>query len=278
MILVTGATGTVGRETVSRLPALGHAPKALTRDPAAAFPDGTDVVHGDASRPSTYAAALDGVEALLVSPRAVGAGLPELLGEARTRGVERVVLLSAITVEYGGGFRRFAEGFRAAENAVAASGLAHTFLRLAQFAGNTRVWAPQIREHSAVRCSYGDAATSPIHERDIAAVAALTLTDPAHAGRSHALTGPKSLTQREHVAAIAAALGREVPWIEVPPEEAGAAMVARGVPAEIPQRMYGYLAECLREPGPTTDTLAELLGRPPLTYGDWAEENAEAFR
>ncbi|GIG69754.1 SDR family oxidoreductase [Phytomonospora endophytica] len=278
MILITGATGAVGRETVARLRHLGHKPAALTRDAGAAFPDGTTVVHGDASKPATYAAALDGAEAILISPRAVGEGLPELLVEARRRGVRRAVLLSAITVEYGGGYERFATAFKLAETAVAASGLDHTFLRCAQFDGNAMVWAGQIRTARAVRCALGDAATSPLHERDIAAVAAAALTDPAHAGRSYAITGPQSLTQREQVAAIAAALGEDVPWTEVTPEEAGAAMTARGVPAEVPQRMYGYLAACLERPGPTTEVLAGLLDRPPLTFAEWAEERAGAFR
>jgi len=278
MILVTGATGAVGRETIARLIHLGHEPAALTRNADAVFPAGTTVVRGDASQPHTYADALDGVEAILISPRAVNQGLGDLLKEAKTRGVQRAVLLSAITVEYGGGYARFAAAFKAAEEAVADSGLDHTFLRCAQFDGNAMVWARQIQNRGEVRCALGDARTSPLHERDIAAVAAAALSDPAHVGRSYALTGPESISQREQVAVIAKALGRDVPWTEVTPEEAAAAMTAHGVPAEIPQRMYGYLAACVEQPGPTTGVLAGLLDREPLTFADWAADHVSAFR
>lgn len=278
MILVTGATGAVGRETITRLIQLGHEPAALTRNTDAVFPAGTTVVHGDASDPRTYAEALDGVEAILISPRAVNQGLGELLREAKTRGVRRAVLISAITVEYGGGYARFAAAFKAAEEAVADSGLDHTFLRCAQFDGNAMIWARQIQHRGEVRCALGEARTSPLHERDIAAVAAMALTDPAHAGRSYALTGPESVSQREQVAAIGEALGRDIPWTEVTTEQATEAMTAHGVPAEIPQRMYGYLAACVERPGPTTGVLAGLLGREPSTFADWAAEHVSAFR
>ncbi|MDQ0774396.1 uncharacterized protein YbjT (DUF2867 family) [Streptomyces aurantiacus] len=105
MIMVTGATGTVGREVVKLLLAQGVEVAAVTRDRAAAFPDGVRAVVGDASRPSrppSLAPALDGVEAVLLSPRAVGDASAELLALAAERGVRRVVVLSAVTVEYGG--------------------------------------------------------------------------------------------------------------------------------------------------------------------------------
>src|SRR5262245_37606585 len=187
MILITGATGPVGREAIRLLRAEHQPVAAVTRDPdAAQLPEQVTVVRGDPSRPATLAGGLPDLEAILVSPRAAGAGLTELLRLATERGAKRVVVLSAITVEYGGGYRRFADAFRAAEEAAEASGLQWTFLRSAQYATNSLVWAPQLRAGDVVRGAYGDAAVSPIHERDIAAVAVRALTDPGqaqHAGR-----------------------------------------------------------------------------------------------
>src|SRR5829696_1444424 len=108
MILVTGATGNIGREVVNLLLEDGQKVRAVTRDPAtAALPDGAEVVGGDPSQPTTLTAALPGVEAVLVSPRALGdatagAATAELLVLAAAQGMQRVVALSAATVEYPG--------------------------------------------------------------------------------------------------------------------------------------------------------------------------------
>src|SRR5215218_5780455 len=179
LILVTGATGNVGREVVNLLLDDGQEVAAVTRNPAAAaLPGGAHVVGGDPSRPRTLTSALRGVEAVLISPRALGdatagAATAELLTLAAEQGVERVVALSAVTVQYATGYRRFAAAFRAVEDAVKASGLQWTFLRSADYAANALAWVPQIRTASGVvRGAYGDAATSTIHEQYEQALAA----------------------------------------------------------------------------------------------------------
>jgi uncharacterized protein YbjT (DUF2867 family) len=277
MILVTGATGPVGREAIDLLLAEGRQVAAVTRSPAEArLPEQARLVQGDPSQPHTLTGVPD-VEAVLISPRATGAGLPDLLRLAAEHGAKQVVVLSAITVEYGGGYRRFADAFRAAEDAAKASGLGWTFLRSAQYATNSLVWAPQLRGGDVVRGAYGDAAVSPIHERDIAAVGVRALLDPSHSGRSYALTGPQSLSQRDQVRVIGEAVGRDLLWEELPPEQVRAAMLAQGMPEEVPDRMLGYLAQCLAQPGPSTHTVEDVLGRPALTFADWAAENTKAF-
>jgi len=183
-----------------------------------------------------------------------------------------------VTVEYGGGYRRFAEEFKAVEDAAKASGLQWTFLRCAQFDTNALVWAPQIRASRIVRGAYGDAAVSPIHPRDIASVGARALVDPDYAGHAYALTGPQSLSQRDQVRLIGEAVGVDLSWQEITPEQVRQAMISQGVPEEIPDRMLGYLAECLRRPGPSTGVVQELLGRPALTFAEWATENTGAFQ
>ncbi|WUH97831.1 NAD(P)H-binding protein [Spirillospora sp. NBC_00431] len=278
MFLVTGATGHVGREVVNLLAKAGERVTAVTRSPASAdLPDGVRVVAGDPSSPATVASAFAGVEAILLAPRAVGAATADLLALATEHGVRRAVLLSAITVEYGGGYRRFAEAFEAAEEAVKASGLRWTFLRCADFAANTLAWAPQVRSAGLVRGAYGDAATAAVHEHDIADIAARALRDSTHDGRSYAITGPEPLTQREKARLIGAATGRDVPFVEIPPEQARRDMLAQGLPQDVPDRMLGYLATCRDQPGPATGTVEEILGRPALGFGRWATEHAAVF-
>jgi len=118
MILVTGATGNVGREVVKLLLAGGEEVAAVTRNPSAVLPGDPHVIGGDPSRPATLAPALSGVEAVFLSPRAVGNGTAELLARVAEQGARRVTVISAVTLEYGGGHRRFADAFKAVEDAV----------------------------------------------------------------------------------------------------------------------------------------------------------------
>jgi uncharacterized protein YbjT (DUF2867 family) len=277
MIVVTGATGTVGRRVVDLLLQAGQKVTAITRDPAsAALPDGVQVVHGDPSAPETLGSSLDGAEAVLLSPRAVGNATARLTALATD--LRRAVVLSAATVEFPVGHPRFHAHFRAVEDAVRASGLQWTFLRCSDFAANALTWAPQIRATGIVRGAYGAAATSPVHQRDIAEVAVRALLDAGHAGRSYVLTGPQSLTQADKVRIIGSAVGRELAFQEISPEQVRHAMLAQGLPEEIPDRLLGSLADYAVQAGPTTDTVERLLGRPALTFADWAAEHAAAFR
>jgi uncharacterized protein YbjT (DUF2867 family) len=129
-----------------------------------------------------------------------------------------------------------------------------------------------------VRGAYGDAATSPIHHRDIAAVAVQALVDPEHAGRFYVLTGPQSLNQRDKVRLIGEATRQDLTFAEATPEQVRQAMLAQGLPDEIPDRLLGSLADYAKAPGPSTDTVQQLLGRPALTFAEWAAENIAAFR
>jgi uncharacterized protein YbjT (DUF2867 family) len=278
-ILVTGATGTVGREVVNLLLADGQKVTVVTRNPATAeLPAGVHVVGGDPSLPTTLASALDGVGVIFLVPRAVGNSTAELLSLAAEHGVQRVVSLSAVTVEFPAGNQRFAEEFKAVEDAVKASGLQWTLLRCADFAANARAWAPQIRSNRVVRGAYGGAATSPIHERDIAAVAVRALLSTEYVGRTYVLTGPESLTQRDKVHLIGQAIGKDLSWEEISPEQVRQAMVSQGLPEDVPERLLGSLADYAKQPGPSPTNVQDLLGRSSLTFAKWAAEHADSFR
>lgn len=279
MITVIGATGTVGRQVVSLVREAGVEVTAVTRDPAAArLPGGIRVVEGDAAQPRIPHAAWSGAEAVLLSSRAIAGSAREILSAAVDHGVKRVVVVSAATLEYPAGEPRFMAGFQALESAAEESGVAWTALRCADFAANAMAWVPQLRAGDVVRGAYGAPATSPIHERDIADVAIRALTESGHDGQRYILTGPASLTQYDKVAILGEATGRDLSFAEVTPEQVRAAMTAQGLPEEIPSRLLGSLADYASEPGPTTDTVAQLLGRPALTFADWAADNAAAFR
>ncbi len=266
MILVTGATGNIGREVVNLLVSSGKQVVAVTRNPAiAALPDGAHVVESDPSHPQTLTKVLSGVEAVFLSPRALGdatagTATAELLKLAAAQGARRVVAVSAVTVEYDIGEKRFSDAFRCADYAV-----------------NALVWAPQIRQSGVVRSVYGDGASSVIHERDVAEVSARVLLDAAHAGRSYTLTGPQLLTQRARVHLIGEAIGREVSWVEVAPEQFRQAVLAQGLPEHVPDRLIGYWSDHVLQPGPS-DAVEQILGRPALAFTEWVAEHAAAFK
>src|SRR5262249_42907960 len=119
MVLITGATGNVGREIVNLLLAEGRHVVAVSRNPATAqLPSNAHVITGDPSRPQTLATALKGVEAVLLSPRSLAGAARELVTLAACNGVRHAVVLSSLTVQYGGGLQRFADEFRTIEDVV----------------------------------------------------------------------------------------------------------------------------------------------------------------
>ncbi|MER5949839.1 NAD(P)H-binding protein [Streptomyces sp. NPDC001904] len=277
MFVLVGATGTIGRQAMDLLLQSGAEVAAVTRDRLARLPDAARPVLGDPSRPGTLAGWPQQAEGILLSPRAVGSATDELLALGAARGARRVVVLSSATVEHPAGHERFRAEFRAVEDAVRRSGLEWTFLRCADFAANTLAWAPQIRTTGVVRGAHPRAATSPVHERDVAETAARALTEGGHSGRAYVLTGPDSLDQQDKVRLIAEAVGRKLEFEEVAPERVRHAMLAQGLPEDVPDRLLGSLADYAVQAGPTTDTVARILERPARSFAAWASENASAF-
>ncbi|WP_039801764.1 NAD(P)H-binding protein [Nocardia araoensis] len=278
MFVVIGATGIIGREVVSQLNRAGAQVTAVSRVAAnAALLKSVRVIEGDPSIAKIPEEVWRDAHAVLLSSRAVTESASDILTAARAHGVRRVVVVSAATVAYPAGEPRFIAGFTALEAAAEASGLAWTVLRCADFAANALAWVPQLRGGDVVRGAYGSAATSPIHECDIATMAVRALAEDGHAGRRYVLTGPTSLNQYEKVRILGEVTGRELSFVEIAPEQVRASMTAQGLPEEIPDRLLGSLADYVRRPGPTTDTVAELLGRPALSFTTWAAEHVSAF-
>jgi len=185
VILVTGATGKVGRHLVAGLLAEGAPVRALTRNPEAAdLPDGAEVARIDPGQPETIAAALAGTAAVFVNATAVGGLLTDLMAEAARAGTRTAVMLSSLTVR-DNGVQPYSIGahHKALEEVVMASGLDRTFLRCGGFAANTLAWAPMIRGEGVVRAPYLNAATAPIAEEGIAALTARRCTPRSGSGR-----------------------------------------------------------------------------------------------
>ncbi|MEU0247869.1 NAD(P)H-binding protein [Streptomyces sp. NPDC006235] len=271
-ILVTGATGTVGRQVVAELLDRGHDVRALTRDASkAAFPAGVEVVEGDLTAPDGLAPALEGVTGLQLitfggaafSPLETG---PRILELARSAGVRRV------TVLHGGGPTPLEDAVRADD------GVDWTVLMPVEFMANALEWADGIVASGEVREPFVERLSAMVHEGDIGAVAAVALTEEGHAGQEYVITGPDVLTVGDKVETIAAAVGREITLVELTEEQAIAQWRAAGLAEDVIGFLlmaYGDTPEVGRT---VSGTVEKVTGRPARTFAQWAAEHAGAFR
>jgi len=279
-ILVTGATGNVGRALVAQLRAAGRGVRALTRHPQSAnLPGDVEVVAGDLSAPGTLDACLDGIDDVFlvwVAPfNAAGAAVDRIASSAK-----RVVLLSS-PHRTDHPFFQQPNGLRAVhagvEQLIEASGLRWTVMRPGAFARNSsNWWGPQIANGDVVRWFYADAETAPIHERDIAASAARVLCEEGHDGRDYVLTGPESLTQRQQVEIIGDAIGRPLRFEELSPEAARNQLLALWPPAIADMLLRAYAA-AVNRPAFVTSTVGELTGKSAATFRQWAGDHVQDF-
>jgi uncharacterized protein YbjT (DUF2867 family) len=265
-ILVTGATGNVGRLVVGHLLTAGATEvRALTADPAkAALPAGVEVAKGYLGRLETMSAALEGVDRMYLAP--LPRTVREVVALARQAGVQQIVDLAG------------AEGslWHAVEEAVEESGIAWTHLDAGEFMTNSTIWAEQIRNTGMVRDAYPTAAGAPIALDDIAAVAATVLLEDGHAGKAYELTGPETLTRAELVRTIGQALGRDIPFVELTREHAVEQLSK--VIGEYAAWYLDRMAQLTDHPQRAVPTVEELTGRPGTTFAEWAVQHADSFR
>lgn len=276
-ILVTGATGTVGRHVVDRLVAAGRPVRALTRNPeTAGLPEGGDVVKGDLNRPGDLA--FDGVRSVflvagLFDPEHATDLAEAFVSRAVAAGVARIVSLTSSGVTTGRG--GYYEMLHAVEQVVEKTGVTWTHVRPGEFAVNKLdVWCESIRRESVVRNAYPDGVGVPIHEADIADVAAIALLEDGHAGRAYDLTGPEALTHRQQAEAIGAGLGRAIAFEGLTYGQARRAYIEAGFPAEIAEFVLGYQAEYAEEPPSVSPTFEQVTGRKGRTLAQWAADHA----
>lgn len=280
MILVTGATGHVGRHVVNQLLDEDVPVRTLTRDPdTARLPAGAEVVGGDLADPAGLAPHVSDVDTVfLVWPLHNTDAAPQLLDLLAQRN-SHVVYLSSEGVpsdpaDAGDpitGMHATLEGYIRGRN------LAWTFLRPTGFASNTLGWAGQIRTGDTVRWPFGSLARPLIHERDIAAVAVHALIDGHSEGQIHHLSGPALVTQAEQVRAIGEALGRPLRFTEQPLPEAREQLTAAFGDAGVADGVLAAWSTMVTDPEAITNSVEELTGVAPRTFRQWAFEHSASF-
>ncbi|CAG6393453.1 NAD(P)H-binding protein [Streptomyces cocklensis] len=281
MIVVTGATGNVGRQVVAALAGqageAGQEVIAVSRravEPAASGPPKAPrVAHrqADLAVPDSLRPAFEGADTLFLL--VAGDDPHAVLDAAKTVGVRRVVLLSS----QGAGTRPQAYAHHAGfEAVVRGSGMDWTVLRPGGFASNTFAWAETVRTRRTVVAPFGDVALPVVDPADIAQVAAAVLREEGHAGRTYELTGPAALSPRDQARAIGAALGEPVDFVEQSRAEARAQMLGF-MPEPVADATLGILGDPLPAEQAVGADVERLLGRAAGSFAAWAARNAAAF-
>lgn len=278
-ILVTGATGNVGREVITQLVSAGSPARAFVRDAQTLrLLEGVEVAEGDLSAPETLERALTGIEEVfLVWPFLTSDGAPAAL--ATIAGADRrLVYLSSSGVNEDAELQSdpINQLHADMESLIEASGLEWTILRSTTIASNALGWAGQIRRGDVVR-GPDVAPTAVIHQGDVAAVAVRVLTGDGYSGAKHVLTGPQVLSRAEQVRIIGEAIGRPLRFEKVPVQVAREQMLADGRP---PALVEALLASVDTRPASNvvTSTVQQITGTAARTFREWATEYADDFR
>lgn len=270
-VLVTGATGNVGRHVVSRLVGNGTPVRVLTRGPqTAALPRAAEVYAGDLTQPETVAPALDGVDRLHLFP--VPETAARIVELARRSGVQRIVLLSCGSAGHGD------EHHLTVERAVGNAGIEWTCLRPYGLMANALMWAETVRTESVVRAPHGGFSYPHVHEADIADVAVAALLDDRHIGATYTISGPEAISQLDQVRLIGTAIGRHVDFDELDHQRTHQLYGRLGWPTEAIDLELFLLSEFVDTPAPIGSTVADLLGRSPRDFAQWTAEHAARFR
>jgi uncharacterized protein YbjT (DUF2867 family) len=281
MILITGASGNVGKEVLKQIVGTPARVRAAFQSPskAASSPSGVEIVIMDFNRPETLRAALKGVERVfLVGPPTPG--LPALerkaVDEIKQSGIRHVVKLSAM----GGRAATFPRQHADSEDYIKSSGVAYTFLRPNGFMQNMVNYnAPTINTQNAFYGCQGEGKVSHIDIRDIAAVAVKTLTEDGHEGKTHTLTGSAALSNAQIAQILSDDLAREINYVDLPPEQLKQAMLAAGMPEWSADALCD-LQRFYREGGASTLTpdVEQILRRKPTSFEQFSRDYRQAFQ
>ena len=284
MILITGASGTVGKAVLREVAKTGAAHRAMYRSKVEATkaPAETQAVIADFSDRPSLASALHGVESvyLVCSPIPQLVDLESNVIEAsQAAGVRRIVLNSAL------GAADFPKSFpswhRKVEDKLKATKIAHVILRPNSFMQNlVTYYAPTIRTQGAFYGSYGNnVRISYIDVRDLAAVAAKALTGGALDGQNLELNGPEAFTCEQVAQKITEHTGVAARYVDIPLEAQRKAMLDQKMPDWQVTALIDLQHFYINGQGGATDhSIAEILGRPPATLDQFLTDSASEFR
>lgn len=283
MIVVAGSTGNVGFALIEKLAALGVPVRALVHTPqkvAAVEREGVEVKVGDFEAPQTLDAVLEGAERVFLltppDPRQ-----PEwennFIEAAKRAGVRHVVKQSVLGADADSPMR-IGRIHGECERLLKESSIDWTFLRPNLFMQTTLAFAEQVAAEGRFYAPLAEAKTSMIDARDVAAVAAKTLTEEGHEGKVHELTGPEAISHHDIAEKLSKVLVRPVEHVEISFEEAREGMIGMGMPEWLADALFELFE--VRQAGYTagvTNAVGQITGRESRSYEEFARDYREAF-
>lgn len=284
MILITGSTGKTGSEVARQLAAAGVPFRALVRNPDKAAEIsalGAELIVGDIADQAFLSTALQGIEkAFLVLPNDEQQLVLEknFTAACAAAGVQQLVYLSSLE-SVPESTNPITQNHVAAENYIRESGMAWTIMRPTFFNQNFETYAPRIREAGQIVMPVGNGTVSATDLRDVGAVIREVLTKPGHENKSYDLTGPELLTFAEIAERFSKVLGTPVEYIDQPMEEFAELLRTIG----LSEWRVDAVCKELEAIGAgvvdhTTDTIQELLGRPPISLEQYISDHVHLFR
>jgi uncharacterized protein YbjT (DUF2867 family) len=281
MILITGASGNVGKEVLKQAAGLGIKVRAAfqTARKAATAPSGVEIATVDFNQPETLQAALKGVDKVfLVGPPAQNLVALErkAVDAIKRSGAAHILKLS----EMGGRGAIFPRQHADSEDYIKSSGVPCTFLRPNGFMQNLSLYnASTINTQNAFYGCQSDGKVSHIDLRDVAAVAVKVLTTEGHEGKAYTLTGPRALTNAELAQILSDDLGRDINYVDLPVDKFKQALIGAGVPEWNADALIDL--QLFYRNGGASDVandVAQLLGHKPRSFEQFSRDYKAAFQ
>ncbi len=283
MILVTGATGTVGAELIKKLSERGTSARAFVRNRANAHRialPGIEIVEGDFTKPESFTGALVGIERLFLlipSSSQVEKQQRSFVDAAKKSGVKHIVKLSQLGANphSPGRFQRY---HGAVENHILRSGIAYTFLRPNLFMQALLDFRSALSSQGTLFAAARNAKVSLVDVRDIASLAERALTESGHEGKIYDITGPEALTHAHMAEQLAQGLGKPIKYVDVPLEAFREALLSFGLP---PWQAEGVVEDYEQyrrgEASLVTTTVRDITGNDPFAFSRFARDYAAKF-
>lgn len=282
MILVTGATGTVGAETVRLLAPRRQPVRALVRDPSrlrhgGVEPSGVEVVTGDFDDPGSLDAAMHGVDTLVLISPAIPRQEIAAVDAATRAGVAHVIKASSKASADSPVERR--RGQARIEQHLRAAGPAWTLLRSNAYLQNLLGLAPLVKQTNGFVMSAGDGLIGMVDARDVAAVAAVIATNPAgHVAATYWPTGPALISYADIAGELSAALGHRIDYRRVAPDEHRELMIRAGVPDPVAtSNAQAFELTAEGDAAWITDDVRAVTGNPPRDLRAFLADHLGAF-
>ena len=272
MILVIGGRSKIGAALIAELLAQGEQVRVLVRagESASSLPAAAGAVTGDLADEGSLVTAMEGVERvfLLSSPHSDAVSWHRNAIDAARRTQVQLLVRSSILGADRESAAEFIGAHTACDRYLEDSGLPHVIVRPNLFLQNVpESTIPSVDASGSFYVDAGEARISMVDTRDVAAVAAVVLTQPGHAGAHYDVTGPQALSYADVAAKLTGVMGRQISYVNAPDDAVRQALLAAGLDGWFANALVGLYQDYRRSgsdgyAAQVTSTVQRLTGRP----------------